>query len=46
VAAALIDKLPDEGDPARAEEEKIAENTAAVAYAGNTFISFSSNAHI
>ena len=34
VAAGLIEKLPDETDPRWAEEVKIAQDTAAVAYAG------------
>jgi len=34
VAATLIERLPDEGDPRRAEEERIAKNVAAIAYGG------------
>ena len=34
VAAALIERLPDEDDPQRPMEEKIAQNVAAVAYIG------------
>ena len=34
VAATLIEQLPDEGDPQRPMEEKIAQNVAAVAYIG------------
>ena len=37
VAATLIERLPDEGDPRRAEEEKIAKNVAAIAYGGMLF---------
>jgi len=37
VAATLIERLPDEGDPRRAEEEKIAKNVAAIAYGGMWF---------
>ena len=37
VAATLIEKLPDEGDPRRAEEERIAKNVAAIAYGGMLF---------
>ena len=34
VAAALIERLPDEDDPQRPMEEKIAQNVTAVAYIG------------
>ena len=34
IVASLIERLPDEGDPQRSEEEKIAMNVAVVAYAG------------
>ena len=34
VAATLIERLPDENDPQRPMEEKIAQNVAAVAYVG------------
>ena len=34
VAATLIERLPDEDDPQRPMEEKIAQNVAAVAYVG------------
>ena len=34
VAATLIERLPDEDDPQRPTEEKIAQNVAAVAYVG------------
>ena len=34
VAASLIERLPDEGDPQRSREEKIAKGTAWVVYAG------------
>ena len=34
VAAALIERLPDEDDPQRPMEEKIAQDVAAVAYIG------------
>ena len=37
VAATLIERLPDEGDPRRAEEETIAKNVAAIAYGGMLF---------
>jgi len=37
VAATLIEGLPDEGDPRRAEEERIAKNVAAIAYGGMLF---------
>jgi len=37
VAATLIESLPDESDPRRAEEDTIAKNVAAVAYAGMFF---------
>jgi hypothetical protein len=35
VAATLIERLPDEGDPQRAMEEKIAQNVATTAYLGS-----------
>ena len=38
VAASLIERLPDEGDPRRVEEDTIARNVAAVAYAGMLFL--------
>ena len=34
VAATLIERLPDEDDPQRPMEEKIAQNVTAIAYAG------------
>ena len=34
IAATLIEGLPDEGDPKRPIEEKIAQNVAALAYVG------------
>ena len=34
VAATMIERLPDEDDPQRPMEEKIAQNVAAVAYFG------------
>ena len=34
VAASFIERLPDEGDPQRSREEKIAKNVVFVAYAG------------
>jgi len=34
VAVTLIEKLPEESDPRRAEEDEIAKNIAAVAYVG------------
>ena len=34
VAASLIERLPDEGDPQRSREERIAKNVAFVIYAG------------
>jgi len=34
VAATLIERLPDEGDPQRPMEEKLAQDVAAVAYVG------------
>ena len=34
VAATLIERLPDDDDPKRPMEEKIAQNVAAVAYIG------------
>ena len=34
VAASLIERLPDEGDPQRSREEMIAKNVAWVVYAG------------
>ena len=34
VAASLIERLPDEGDPKRSEEERIAKDVAWVVYAG------------
>ena len=34
IAATLIEQLPDEDDPQRPMEEKIAQNVAAVAYIG------------
>ncbi|KDR79209.1 hypothetical protein GALMADRAFT_137092 [Galerina marginata CBS 339.88] len=34
LAATLIDRLPDQGDPFHAEERRIAQDTAAVAYVG------------
>ena len=34
VAASLIERLPDEGDPERSREETIARNVALIAYAG------------
>jgi hypothetical protein len=37
VAASLIESLPDEGDPQRSEEEKIAKNVAWIVYAGAWF---------
>ena len=37
VAATLIERLPDEDDPRRAEEERIAKNVAAIAYGGMLF---------
>ena len=37
VAASLIERLPDEGDPERSKEETIAKNVVFVAYAGTWF---------
>ena len=37
VAATLIERLPDESDSRRAEEETIAKDVVAVAYAGMSF---------
>ena len=34
VAANIIDRLPDEGDPQRSSEERIAKNVVLIAYAG------------
>ena len=34
VAASLIERLPDEGDPQRSREEKVAKNVVFIAYAG------------
>ena len=34
VAASLIESLPNEGDPQRSAEEKIARNVAWIVYAG------------
>ena len=34
VAASLIERLPDEGDPQRSREERIAKDVVWVAYAG------------
>ena len=34
MAASLIERLPDEGDPQRSKEERVAKNVAFVAYAG------------
>jgi hypothetical protein len=34
VAASLIERLPDEGDPQRFSEERVAKNVGFVAYAG------------
>ena len=34
VAASLIERLPDEGDPERSREETIAKNVVFVAFAG------------
>ena len=34
VVATLIDRLPDENDPQRSEEEKIAQHVAVIAYLG------------
>ena len=34
VAASLIESLPDEGDPQRSMEEKVAKNVVYIAYAG------------
>ena len=34
VAASLIERLPDEGDPHRSREERIAKDVAWVTYAG------------
>ena len=34
VAASLIERLPDEGDPRRSREERIAKNVAFIIYAG------------
>ena len=34
VAASLIERLPDEGDPQRSREESIAKDVAWVVYAG------------
>jgi hypothetical protein len=34
VAASLIERLPDESDPQRSSEERIAKNVNFVAYAG------------
>ena len=38
VAASLIESLPDEGDPRRSVEERIAKNVAWVVYVGTRFI--------
>jgi len=37
IAVTLIENLPDKGNPRRAEEDTIAKNVAAVAYAGMLF---------
>ena len=37
VAASLIERLPDEGDPQRSSEERIAKNVAWVVYAGTWY---------
>ena len=34
VAASLIERLPDEGDPQRSREEKVAKDVAFIAYGG------------
>ena len=34
MAASLIERLPDEGDPQRSREEKVAKDVVFVAYAG------------
>ena len=34
VAASLIESLPDEGDPRRSKEERLAKNVVFVAYGG------------
>ena len=41
VAASLIERLPDEGDPQRSREETIAINVAFVAYAGTWWCIYS-----
>lgn len=38
VATALIEKLPSETDPTRADEELVAVNTASVTYLGEQWI--------
>ena len=37
VAASLIERLPDEGDPQRSKEERIAKNVAFVTYLGTWY---------
>ena len=37
VAASLIERLPDEGDPERSAEERIAKNVVFIAYAGTCY---------
>ena len=38
MAASLIERLPDEGDPQRSREETIAKNVAFVTYAGTCVV--------
>ena len=38
MAASLIERLPDEGDPQRSREERVAKNVVFVAYAGTWFV--------
>jgi hypothetical protein len=37
VAASLIERLPEEGDPQRSEEERIAKNVGFIAYGGTWY---------
>ena len=37
VVASLIERLPDEGDPQRSSEERIAKDVAFVAYGGTWY---------
>ena len=37
VAASLIERLPDEGDPQRSRDEKVAKDVAFIAYGGRWY---------